>query len=493
MIKRTTHYLIGIIFSMLFIQNSFAELVTIQFSGNVESTYGSNAFNPGDPVSGSYTFDTNTQNISPNPEFGEYRIDGPLPANIGYQNLNISGQTFTPDSNAYETTVFIANDYPAWDGLSESFDHVGIGQCCTTGKLSNGLAVSDIFIDLYDGINNPLNSIDLNSALSNMAAFDKKTMHINGMDDLGSWFNIQVNLSSVSIEGGETVHAPSNLIAFESLITTVNDPYGQLSPMLRPGEVFSGYFTFDVNLPNLNPPGSYAAIYNSIGDELNHMKLNLAGGNYKTDHLSDFNIRIENREPEQSGPDIYEVDIPTSAIQLSNGSKINHINLKFINLTRKKLSSTDLLISTPTDLITWYRAYLVLTGHHSDGSPFEIKSSLSSLKPDSKTTTPMPTEELFPASGILRISSITGMPNAQILFDDNRPPIEYMVSMLLNERGEMRGLCSPAGMTWSTNQQVLECPDVKYQLGLGLNVFRVYVRFADGSSKYYMTKWKLVD
>lgn len=493
MIKRTTHFICGITLCLLFIQNTVAEIVTIQFSGSIETTSDNSKFNLGEPVSGSYSFDTNTPNTSPSPEFGEYRINGPLPSNIGYTNLNIGSQTFTPDPNTMEAIMFVANDVPAWDGLSETFDNIGIGQCCSAGSLSSGLVVNDIFIELYDGVKNPLSSTDLNSALSNLASFDKKTMYINGSDNFGNWYNVMVNLNSISVDGGSVTEAPSNLVAFESLITEINDPYGQLSPMLRPGEVFNGYFTFDVALPNSNPPESNAAMYNSMGNENNHMELNLAGMSYKTDHMSDFNIRIENREPEQSGSDIYEIDIPTSAIQLGNGSKVDQINLKFVNLTRQKLTSTELLSSTPTDLTTWYRAYLVLSGHHGDGSPFEIKSSLSSLKPSSKTTTPMATEELFPASGTLRMSSPNELPNAQILFDATRPPIEYVASMLLNERGETPGLCQPAGIVWMTNQQHLTCPDVKYQLGLGLNVFRVYVRFADGSSKYYMTKWKLTD
>lgn len=493
MLKRITYFMYGITLCLIFIQNSVAEIVTIQFSGNIESTYGNNDFNIGDQVNGSYTFDTNTQNTSPSPDFGEYRINGPLPPNIGYQNLTIGNNTFTPDPNSMEAIMFIANDHPAWDGLSPTFDHIGIAQCCTSGTLSNGLTVSDIFIDLYDGINNPLSSIDLSSALNNLSSFDKKTMHINGMDNFGGWYNLQVNIASLTLDGGTTNVAPSNLVAFDSLITSIDDPSRQLNTTLRQGETFSGYFTFDAALSNMNPPHMPMAIYNSIGNEKNHMELNLAGMNYKTDHLSDFNILIENREPDQSGPDIYEVDIPTSAIQLENGSKVDQINLKFINLTRQKLTSTELLSSTPTDLTTWYRAYLVLTGHHSDGSQFTIKSSLSSLNPGSKKTTPMATEELFPASGTLRMSSGSEIPNAQILFDASRPPIEYVASMLLNERGEIRSLCHPSGVTWLTNQQYLECPDVKYQLGLGLNIFRVYVRFADGSSKYYMTKWKLVD
>lgn len=490
--KLIAYIVYGFVFSVMTIQVSVAEIVTIQFKGNVDFVNGVSSINSGDQVSGTYSFDTNTQNTSPISEFAEYRVNGPLPYNIGYQSLSIGNVSLTPNQDAWETAVFVADDVPSWDGLSQYMDNVAIIQCCPAGTLSNGLTVDGMSMDFSDSVNNPISSHDLKGALSNLASFSQKTMSLHGMDSSGYWYDIQIKITSVSLDGGN-VAAPSNLVAFDSLITSINDPSGQLSPELRPGVVFDGYFTFDPSLPNMNPPGSQFAMYNSIGNEKNHMTLNLAGQNYKTDHLSDFNIQIENREPSESGPDIYEVDIPTSAIQLANGSRVNQINLRFINLTRQKLTSTELLASTPSDLTTWFRAYLEISGQHMDGSTFQIKSSLSALEPGSMTTTPMATEELFPASGVLSMRSMQEFPGAQILFDANRPLVEYVSNMLLNERGERRLYCSVQGLTWMTNQQNLVCPDVKYEVSPGLNVFRIYVRFADGSSKYYMTRWNVID
>lgn len=482
-------------------QVSVAEIVTIHFEGtvrniNTDLNYPNSdvGFSAGEVVSGTYSFDTNAPNNYTGTDFSEYRIDGPLPQNIGYTSFNIGSQTLTQGFSSYDATVFVDDEGPAWDGLSQSADIVGLGQCCDVGTLSNGLILEHVFLEFYDGVNNPISSEDLNVALSKTSSFDKKRMWMNARNDLGMWVSVEVDIFTTWVTGTEVSEpAASNLVAFDSLITFVDDPSGQLSPELRSGKVFDGYFTFDPSLPNLNPPDVPDAVYSSAGNEKNHMSLNLDGQNFRTDHLSGFEVRIENREPADTGADTYEVEIPTSAIQLANGSRVDRISLRFINLTRKNLTNTELLASTPTDLTTWYRAYLEIYGQHVDGSPFQIKSSLSSLNPGSMTTIPMATEELFPASGALSLMAIQEFPGAQILFDASRPPIEYVTSMLLNERGEGQFYCGVQNLTWLTNQQILVCPEVKYGVSPGLNVFRVYVRFADGSSKYYMTRWNIVD
>ena len=361
--KRLRYLVYSFILSALATQVSVADIVTIQFEGSVSNINADlnypNAnvgFSVGDVVTGTYSFDTSVPNNYPGVDFSEYRVDGPLPQNIGYTNLSIGSNTLTQGSSSYDATVFVDDEGPSRDGLSLYADVVGLGQCCEVGSLSNGLILEHIFIEFYDGVNNPISSENLKMALSKVPSFDKKTMWINARDDNGMWVNVEVDISVASTNG--TIPTPaSNLVGFDSLITSVDDPTGQLTPELRSGSEFSGYFTFDPTLENMKPPHMPSGMYHSPGNELNHMSLTLDGQNFKTDHNSDFNVFIENKELTETGADIYEIDIGTGAIQLENGSRVDRINLKFINLTRQKLTSVELLSSTPVDLTTWYRAY----------------------------------------------------------------------------------------------------------------------------------------
>lgn len=207
---------------------------------------------------------------------------------------------------------------------------------------------------------------------------------------------------------------------------------------------------------------------------------------------SDFKIEIENNEPNVTltTPDRFNVSATMlNPVPLMNGSVIEDLRIEFVNPPAQNISSTELLASTPSDLSKWYVSNLYIDGRNPDGSFFKIKSALSDLVQGASSVSPMQTEELFPASGITQMHhNFDGI----ILFDSNRAPITHVYSKLVNARGYLHNRCNFDGPTMMNQQRVI-CHNISYDLVPGMNVIRIAVHFADGTKKYYLNRWNVIE
>lgn len=487
--KRITSALLFSLFTLFTSQVVLAKTITVQFNGTVATVYGTSVYSPGAPVEGTFTFDDSTPNNSPYPSHAEYRMSSPLNAQLGFTSLKVGGEIFHPNLDGSDATVFIANDIE--NGPNSTNDDVSFDQCCQTGSFSNGDHVDNMHIIFNDDSNNPLSSNDLTAAFSNLSVFNIKDMGINGSSSTAGYFNIQIKIQSVTVNGASSAtNGPKNLVAFDSVVTRLDDPSGQIMSMIHEGESISGNFTFDPNLIAMNPPNPEFSFYQAPGDDKNNISINFAGQNIITHLDSDFKVEVHNSEAETSGADRYIVSAAIfNPIPLMNGALIQDLRIEFVNPPAQNLSSTDLLSSTPSALSQWYVANLFIDGRNADGSFFKVQAALSDLLQGASSVIPMETEDLFPASGSLQLQQPF---DAVAIFDLNRAPIINVFSKVMNARGYTHNRCGSDNFTM-TGQQRIVCHGISSELVPGINVLRIAVHFADGSKKYYLNRWNVID
>lgn len=487
--KRITWIFLFSLFSLFSFQTAFAKTITVHFNGNVSYVNGTSGYSAGDAVEGTFVLDDSTPNSSPYPEHAEYRMLSPLSAQKGFTSLKVGNETFFPDPIGSDATVFVANDiYPGPNGL---IDDVSFDLCCQAGTFTNGDTVNNMHIIFNDDSNNPLSSNDLSAAMANLSNFKNIDMGINGSSFTAGYYDIQIKINTISVDGASSAaNGPKNLVAFDSVVTRIDDPSGQTASLVREGDSITGNFTFDPNLVAMNPPNPEFAYYQAPGDDKNNISINFAGQTIVTNLNSDFKIEIHNYEPEIAGADRFFVSATLfNPIPLMNGSVIEDLRVEFINPPAQNLTSTDLLSSTPSDLSKWYVANLIINGRNPDGSFFNIKAALSDLVQGASSVTPMKTEDLFPASGTTQMHQQF---EAMIIFDSIRAPITRVYSKLMNARGYTHNRCGFDGFTM-TNQQRVLCYGISNDLTPGMNVLRIAVHFADGSKKYYLNRWNVID
>lgn len=92
--KRITRIFLFSLFTLFSSQAVFSKTVTVQFSGTVNTVYGTSTHSPGTPVEGTFAFDDSTPNSSPYPEHAEYRMPSPLNAQMGFTSVKVGGKHF---------------------------------------------------------------------------------------------------------------------------------------------------------------------------------------------------------------------------------------------------------------------------------------------------------------------------------------------------------------------------------------------------------------
>ena len=488
--KRITWIFLFSFFTLFSSQSTFAKDITVQFNGTVTTVNGSSNYTAGQAVEGTFIIDDGTPNTSPYPGHAEYRIGEPLHAQHGFTSLKVGDEVFYPNLFDNSSTVFVTNDIE--NGPNSTTDDVSFDMCCQAGAFSNGDHVSNMHILFHDGLNNPLSSNDLTDAIANLSAFEIKDMGINGSYG-GVYYDIQIKIESISSDAlPSAAVGPKNLVAFDSVVTQIDDSTGQVSSLIREGESITGNFTFDPDLVAMNPSNPEFAFYQAPGDEKNNISINFAGQTIVSNLNSDFKIEIENHEPNVTltTPDRFNVSATMlNPIPLMNGSVIENLRIEFVNPPAQNLSNTELLSSTPSDLSKWYVANLYIDGRNPDGSFFNIKSALSDLLQGATDVTPMQTEELFPASGIVQMHQ---MFEAILILDANRAPVDRVYSKLMNARGYIHNRCGFDGYTMANQQRIL-CYGISHDLTPGMNVIRIAVHFADGTKKYYLNRWNVIE
>lgn len=478
------------LFSLFLSQAVFAKNITVQFSGTVTEANGTSSYSAGQAVEGTFVIDDGTPNSSSYSMHAEYRIDEPLNAQQGFTSLKVGSEVFYPNLFNNSAIVFVANDIE--NGPNLTADDVSFDMCCQAGAFSNGDHVSDMHIIFRDSVNNPLSSNDLTDAIANLSAFEIKDMGVSVSNAGGSYY-IQIKIETISSDASPSAGVgPKNLVAFDSVVTRIDDSTGQVSSFVREGDSITGNFTFDPDLVAMNPSNPEFSFYQAPGDDKNNISINFAGQSIVSNLNSDFKIEIENHEPSTNltTGDRFNVSATMlNPISLMNGSVIEDLRIEFINPPAQNLSNTELLSSTPSDLSQWYVANLYINGRNPDGSFFNIKSALSDLVQGAAEVTPMQTEDLFPASGTTQMGEHF---NAIAVLDINRAPIIQVYSKLMNARGYSHNRCGYDGYTM-TNQQRIICHGISYELVPGINVLRIAVHFADGTKKYYLNRWKVIE
>jgi len=487
--KRTTSIFLFSLFTLFSSQSAFAKDITVQFNGTVTMVNGTSDYSPGQAVEGTFVVDDGTPNSSPYPDHAEYRIEPPLNAQKGFTSLKVGSEVFYPNLDGNNATVFVANDIEY--GPGSTIDDVSFDTCCQAGAFSNGDHVSNMHIIFNDGSNNPLSSNDLSEAMANLSTFENMDMGINGSSYTAGYYDIQIKIESISSNASSSAgNGPKNLVAFDSLVTRIDDTTGQASSLVREGDSITGNFIFNPALIAMNPPNPEFSFYQAPGDEQNNISINFSGETISTNLNSDFKVEIRNYEPEIAGADQYIVSASLfNPIPLMNGSVIEDLRIEFINPPAQNLSSTDLLSSTPSDLSKWYVANLIIKGRNPDGSFFTIRSALSDLVQGARSVSPMVTEELFPASGTTQMHQQF---DAMVILDSIRAPITRVYSKLMNARGYIHNRCDFDGFTM-TNQQRVLCYGISNDLTPGMNVLRIAIHFADGSKKYYLNRWNVTE
>ena len=131
-----------------------ATLITIEIEATVDSVedngnYLEGQINPGDIITGTYTYESTTPDTNPSPYVGDYEHFA-SPAGIF---LSVGEFDFTTDPTNVDFLVEVVNNYPSGDYyLVRSYNNLA---------LSNGTLVDHISWQLDDSTATALSSIDL--------------------------------------------------------------------------------------------------------------------------------------------------------------------------------------------------------------------------------------------------------------------------------------------------------------------------------------------
>jgi hypothetical protein len=183
-----------IIFAVLFLSLpavSYGRLITITITANVNhvgDSY-SNLFNGkvsvGDPVTGTYTYDTSTTDTNPsNPDVGDYWHYA-APCGI---TINIGSFIFESDRNNVRFLLEVLNSPSQQDGYGiQSYNNI-----CTS---DSDIEVGRIGYGIFDSTGNSFSNDALPATLFN---WDNAVLGIYGPRD-GLYFEIKANVASVTL------------------------------------------------------------------------------------------------------------------------------------------------------------------------------------------------------------------------------------------------------------------------------------------------------
>jgi len=124
-----------------------AELITINIEGVVdtvedEGNYLDGQINPGDIITGWYTYDTDTPDTNPSENVGDYE-HSTSPYGV---HLTVSGFTFMTDPTNVDFLLEVVNDYPTGDNYGFiSYNNLNL----SNGTLVDGI---DWQLDDYSGM-----------------------------------------------------------------------------------------------------------------------------------------------------------------------------------------------------------------------------------------------------------------------------------------------------------------------------------------------------
>ncbi len=137
----------GVLMLVLVAPLANAELITINIEGVVdtvedEGNYLDGQINPGDIITGWYTYDTDTPDTNPSENVGDYE-HSTSPYGV---HLTVSGFTFMTDPTNVDFLLEVVNDYPTGDNYGFiSYNNLNL----SNGTLVDGI---DWQLDDYSGM-----------------------------------------------------------------------------------------------------------------------------------------------------------------------------------------------------------------------------------------------------------------------------------------------------------------------------------------------------
>lgn len=164
------------------------EVVTVNFTGVVGPFVRDdlNIFpgvSVGDPVSGTYSYDTNAPDVNPDPQLGSYPGAGTLTVEIGsFTFQSVTGQSLTQNDQPFDRFVVLDNNFtPSFPGT-------------TSGR--------DLRVEFFDNEGGALSSDALPTGVPDLSEFEQHTGFVlyNGPSGPLAQSVIRFDITSVSLK-----------------------------------------------------------------------------------------------------------------------------------------------------------------------------------------------------------------------------------------------------------------------------------------------------
>ncbi|MFZ0034905.1 MAG: hypothetical protein WAK60_07970 [Sedimentisphaerales bacterium] len=144
-------------------------------------------------------------------------------------------------------------------------------------------------------------------------------------------------------------HATPITIQIEAVVDSVQDHGNYLEGQINPGDVITGWYTYESTTPDSNPTNPIVGDYYHYSPP-SGVSLTVGSFEFKTDPTNIyFHIGVENHEP--SGNDSYWFS-SNNNVPLSNGTLVDGITWQLDDPTGNALSS-DALPTTAPFLEDW--------------------------------------------------------------------------------------------------------------------------------------------
>jgi hypothetical protein len=172
-----------------------------------------------------------------------------------------------------------------------------------------------------------------------------------------------------------TLPAQATLITIqiEGVVDSVRDEGNYLEGKIKPGNIITGFYTYESTTPDSNP-------IPQVADYLHHavpcgISLTVGGFDFKTDPANvDFLVEIINDYTSGGLQDNYGL-ISYNNLPLSNGVSVDSIYWRITDLSATALSSTELLTIAPV-LDDWQTNILNISGYRTFGIWGHVTSAI---------------------------------------------------------------------------------------------------------------------
>ena len=466
-----------------------AEAVTLQITATVYNIYDSDnalggSVNMGDKITGTYTIDVSVPDTDPNPEYGHY-IQTSSPGSspqLGFDLLlGPHSLKSDPTNTAHMYEAHIMNSYA---------DHFGLWSWGNM-PLTNGSTVDDVVVDLYDGTGLVLSSDQLNAQAPDVTAFEFHDIHVSGRSVTGNHFSVDAKIDLITASDGECLPSTLPIVKFgvNATVREIWDDQNVLNGTIRPGDVVSGTYTFNINTPDTDSHPDYGRYEHVPGSGDYGFDINWSGANIRTNTATDlFTITVSNGAP---SPDFYAVEQFGTNIPFINGTVVDGTGIFVDDPTGVMFNSAALAATPPNISAAGYKDfYMSGWGDTSTGtSYFSIIADVSSITEVSSCDETASPTTISPGDGLYDRAQRF---DAAIIFHPGLPPLMQMSGSLngINVTGELNG-CFP-GAPNSENRQTLVCPNFSDLLMQGSNTLSITFTLGDGRVINDSANWQVI-